>query len=136
MNTGVINIEDAYYFHNGKLNKTKNIIEKIADDYKTYGIKYLDDSFKRMENNEFLNIGLKYVSDLSNEPKVLKTELEDELKKAKYQLTKIEHPQYIELKRLLTNVKYGDKSERQGIPKLAYELIEYYCNKKPDAYCK
>lgn len=127
-NTGVINIGEAYYFHNGKLNTTRTVIDKIIQDYKGYGVKYLDNRFKIIGDNKLLNAGFEYISKLKVNPDKLKKELENNLKEAKYQVSLIKHPQYIELKGMLTGIKYGEKGERQYIPKLSYELLEYYCH--------
>lgn len=133
-NSGAINIEDAYYFHNGKLDRTTAVIQEIVNDYRTYGINYLENRAQLMRENKLLNIGLDYIKELSVNPIILKSELEQGLKKANYLVRAVEHPEFIKLKEVLSRVKYGEKNERQYIPKLTYELLLFYCNR--NTFCE
>lgn len=125
-NQGAIKIEEAYYFHNGKLDTTRNVVEQIVKDYKHYGLDYLSNRFSRAEEDNYLKFGLRFIKELSVDPICLKTELQEELKNKNYRVGLIEHPIYIELKKQLQGVKGGTKEYRQYIPKLTYELLELY----------
>ena len=39
--TGVIPIDEAYYFHNGRVKTTTKVVEQIIKDYKDFGIPFL-----------------------------------------------------------------------------------------------
>jgi F0F1-type ATP synthase membrane subunit b/b' len=94
---------------------------------KYYAVPYLDKRLVQLEKDEFIKTGIIYISNLKKEPQQLKNELKLELKKADYIVSKIQHPNYIELRELLIKIKGGTKEYRQNILKLAYELLELYC---------
>ena len=124
----VLNIKEAYYFHNDKIYSVKNTVSMIANDYKKHGLQYLEDRFCKLEHDLILNTGLDYISNLKVNVKTLNDELNDELLKSKYMVSRVKQPQFIELKTILKKAPYGAKEYRQYIPKLSYELLELYCN--------
>jgi hypothetical protein len=44
---GALSIDKAYYFHNGKLDNTINVVKKIVNDLKKYGLRFLDKRYKK-----------------------------------------------------------------------------------------
>jgi len=74
-----------------------------------------------------LNAGLDYVSRLNAERVPLKKSLEDEINLVKF-YSSIKNPIYTELKGFLLTVPNSTREERKKISKLAYELLEFYCN--------
>lgn len=125
---GPISIDEAYYFHNGKLATTTKVVDTIANDFGTYGQRFLSERFSRLKDDMILNAGLDFVSGMSADKRKLKADLDSEMKAAKYLVMKIENPLYVELKSLLFAVPGQDREARQGILGLAYELLEFYCD--------
>lgn len=132
-NTGVIKVEDAYYFHNGKVRMTEAVINKILEDHHRHAIKYLNKRFDAIADNRLLNEGLEFISQLETDPEKLLRELEEQLMAAKYLVGMIKQPQFIELKDRLMRIKFGTKEERQYIPNLSYELLKYYCHTRTES---
>lgn len=128
--TGVVSVEEAYYYLENMRSTPSDTIDRIILDFKTAGIRYLDNRFGRIAENRIINAGLDYITQLRSNPDELLEELEANLKAVKYQVRFIKHPRYIELKERLFAIKYGEKDERIYIPKLAYELLEYYCHEQ------
>ncbi|MBL4937767.1 hypothetical protein JK636_18845 [Clostridium sp. YIM B02515] len=124
----VSNIKEAYYFHDDNIYSVKNAVSMIANDYKKHGLQYLEDRFCKLEHDLILNTGLDYISNLKVNHQTLNYELNDELLKAKYMVSRVKQPQFVELKTILKKTPYGTKEYKQYIPKLSYELLELYCN--------
>jgi hypothetical protein len=125
-NSGALNIEGAYYFHNGQVETTTNIVKEIFGDFKKYGLPFLDKQVKRLESNSIVKRGFDYIDDLQTDKQKLKTEISEELYKGGLLLSSIKHPIYIDLKEKLQSVSGQSKEDRQLIPKTAHELLEIY----------
>jgi hypothetical protein len=124
-----LNIQDAYYFHNGQVETTTNTVKEIFNDFKKYGLPFLDEQFKRIQFNEILNTGLNYIDKLQVDKEKLKSEIENELNKGGHQISSIKQPTYLDLKETLQKVTNQSKDDRKSIPKSAYELLELYWSK-------
>ena len=125
-NSGALNIEDAYYFHNGQVETTTNTVKKIFADFKKYGLPFLDKQVKRLESNSIVKRGFDYIDDLQTDKQKLKTEISEELNKGGLLLSSIKQPIYIDLKEKLQSVSGQSKEDRQLIPKTTHELLEIY----------
>ena len=124
--TGVLNIQDAYYFHNGQVETTTNSVKEIFNDFKSYGIPFLDKQLLRIQSNEIIKAGLSYIDKLQVDKEKLKSEIENELNKGGHQISSIKQPTYLDLKETLQKVINQSKDERKLIPKSTYELLELY----------
>jgi hypothetical protein len=125
-NSGALNIEDAYYFHNGQVETTNRAVKEIFGDFKKYGLPFLDKQFERLKSNSIVKRGFDYIDDLQTDKQNLKTEITEELNKGGLLLSSIKHPIYIDLKEKLQSVIGQSKEDRQLIPKTAHELLEIY----------
>jgi hypothetical protein len=125
-NKGTLNIQDAYYFHNGQVETTTNTVKKIFNDFKKYGLLFLDKQFKRIQLNEIIKAGLNYIDKLQVDKEKLKSEIENELNKGGHQISSIQQPTYLDLKETLQKVTNQSKDDRKLISKSAYELLELY----------
>jgi hypothetical protein len=125
--TGVIPVEEAYYFHNGQVKTTTKIIIQIIKDFELFGKQFLEKQAKRLEHNKLLIVGFEFINNLVVDKKKLNEELEDDLESGGYLISSLKNETYLELKTELQNVKEVDKETRKDIPKLAYELLKLYC---------
>lgn len=125
--TGMIPMEEAYYFHNGKVGTTTAIVAAIFKDYKLLGIPFLEKQFDLFTNNIIVKTGLTYIQNLTVDKNVLKEEIEAYLKHGKGWISSIKQPLYIDLKETLQRIAGQTKEHRQQMPKLTYELLELYC---------
>jgi hypothetical protein len=125
-NSGALNIQDAYYFHNGQVETTTKIIKEIFADFKKYGLPFLDEQLEKLKSNAIVKCGFDYIDDLQTDTVKLKTEITDELNNGGLLLSRIKHPVYVELKDKLQSVSGQSKDDRQKIPKTAHELLELY----------
>ena len=125
-NSGALNIQDAYYFHNGQVETTTKIVKEIFGDFKKYGLPFLDKQFERLKSNSIVKRGFDYIDDLQIDKQKLKTEITEDLNKGGLLLSSIKHPIYVDLKEKLQLVSGQSKEDRQIIPKTAHELLELY----------
>lgn len=125
-NTGVLNIENAYYFHNGKVKTTTRTVKEIFQDYKKYGLPFLDKQIERFQTNAIIKEGLNFINNLNFDREILRKEIEHEIIEGKLRLSSIKHPIYLDLKEKLLAVNKQSKEDRLQIPKTAYELLEIY----------
>jgi hypothetical protein len=124
--SGALSIQDAYYFHNGRLETTTKVVREIFEDFKKYGTSFLDKQYERLQTNKMLNIGFDYIDKMQNDRELLKREITDELNKGELLLSSIKHPVYLDLKEKLQSESGQSKEDRQLIPKTAHELLELY----------
>lgn len=125
-NTGVLNIQDGYYFHNGQIETTKKIVKEIFGDYKKFGLPFLDKQHRKLKTNEIVKRGFDFIDGLQTEKEKLKNEITEELNKGGLLFSNLKHPIYIDLKEKLQSVSGQTKEDRQLIPKTAHELLEIY----------
>ncbi|UPQ78758.1 hypothetical protein M0M57_14190 [Flavobacterium azooxidireducens] len=125
-NSGALNIEDAYYFHNGQVDTTIKTVKEIFGDFKNCGLPFLDKQAERLKSNSIVKRGFNFIEDLKTDKQRLKTEITDELNKGGLLLSSLKHPIYVDLKENLQSVSGQTKEDRQSIPKTAHELLEIY----------
>ena len=125
-NSGALNIEDAYYFHNGQVETTTKTVKEIFGDFKKYGLPFLDKQVERLKTNEIVKCGFEYIDKLQTDKDNLKKEITEELNKDGLLVTSIKHPIYIDLKDKMNSISGQTKEDRQKISKAAHELLEIY----------
>jgi hypothetical protein len=125
-NSGTLNIEDAYYFHNGQVETTTKTVEEIFREFKKYGLSFLDKQLEQLKSNSILKCGFDYIDNLKTDKENLKNGITEELNKRGLLLSSIKHPIYIDLKEKLQTVSGQNKEDRKLIPKTANELLELY----------
>lgn len=125
-NSGVLDIKDAYYFHNGQVETTTKTVKKIFEDFKKYGLPFLGKQLEKVRSNAIISVGFAYIDQLQTEKQKLKNEITDQLNKGGLLLSSIKHPMYADLKEKLQSVSGQSKEDRKLIPKTAYELLEIY----------
>lgn len=124
--TGILKIEDAYYFQNGKVETTTKTVKEIFRDYREYGLRFLDDQLDRLKTNAIVVEGLEFIGTLNVDKENLKKEVENELNAGKFLVASVKSPVYLDLKAKLQSIKGQERKDRQKIPKAALELLEIY----------
>jgi len=124
--SGALNIQDAYYFHNGQIETTTKTVKEIFGDFKKYGFPFLDLQVEGLKSNAVVKRGFDYIDDLQADKQKLKNEITEELNKGGHLLSSIKHPIYVDLMEKLQSVSGQSKEDRQLIPKTAHELLEMY----------
>ncbi len=122
--TGVVGIEEAYYFHNGKIQSTTELVEQIYKDFFDYGVPFLDKQYDRLKTNQIINEGLDYIQQLQVDRQTLKLEINNELKQVGYVASRLTHPIYVNLKQTLQSIPNQTREDRQNIPGVTYDLLD------------
>ena len=125
-NSGALNIQDAYYFHNGQVETTTKTVKEIFGDFKKYGLPFLDKQLEQLKSNSIIKCGFDYIDALQTDKENLKKEITEELNKGGLLLSSLKHRIYLDLKEKLQSVSGQSKEDRQIIPKTAHELLELY----------
>jgi len=125
-NSETLNVQDAYYFHNGQVDTTTRIVKEIFEDFKKYGLSFLDKQFENLKTNSIVKCGFDYIDNLKADKEKLKVEISEELNKGGLSISSIKHPTYLDLKEKLQSITGHSKDDRQKIPKAAHELLELY----------
>ena len=118
--------EESYYFHNGEIDSIKKMIIEIVNDFKKFGLKYLDEKFEKLKEDEILNNGFDFINHLNINKELLKTEINEDLRKAGYVITRMKNKTFIELKEMLQKIPNQLRENKQMIPQLSFELLELY----------
>lgn len=122
--TGITRIDEAYYFHNGRLETTTETIREIVLDLEKYGVAFLDSQINNLKTNPLIIEGLRLFKLIDYDAVELKKEIELEQRSNGYVITKLKHPVYKELKESLQKMDGISRENRKEIPRLTYELIE------------
>jgi len=119
-------LEDAYYWHNGKIMTVEKVIGNITNDLKRYGVPYLDRRFSSLETNDLVRHGLTFMENLTIDKAILKSDFQSEMKKVGYVVSRIKHPLFLELRSQLQHIPGQTMEDRQRISGLTFSLLEYY----------
>jgi hypothetical protein len=122
--TGITPFEEAYYYHNSRIENTTRIINEIVLDLEKYGVSFLDSQMNNLNTNPLIVEGLRLVKSLDYDAVELKIEIESEQRDNGHVITRLKHPVYIELKESLQKIDGISRENRKEIPRLAYELVE------------
>jgi hypothetical protein len=115
--TGAINISDAYYYHDGNFETIIIVVKEIFEDFKKYGISFLNNQIGRLLHNQIISVGLAYIKSLYiNQETVLD----------KVVLEKLQQ----ELKERLFAVEGQTRDDRKEIVRTARELMDLYLEKQ------
>lgn len=128
--TGIIPVEEAYYFHNGQVQTTTDIVKQIAKDFNKFGKSFLQKQAKQFEKSDLLKTGFSFIENLEIDKSELKEQMEKDLNSGGHLISSIKNDTYLKLKSELQNVKGTDRDTRKNIPKLTYELLDFYSNGK------
>ncbi len=123
---GPIPIEEAYYYHNGRVETTSKIVKQIVKDFVKYGLPFFEKQLQRLRKNKLVHEGLDFIENLGVDKDTLKSEIDRDLASSAYSLSGIKSKTYLELKAKLQEVPGMDRRLRKEIPSLAFELLELY----------
>ena len=99
------------------------MITNIVNDFKKFGLKYLDEKFQTLKEDEILNNGLEFINCLKVDKELLKKEILEDLIKAENVVSRMKNKTFIELKETLQKIPNQLRENKQMIPKLSFELL-------------
>lgn len=119
-------LKEAYFLHNGRVETTTKIVRQIFQDFKKIGLPFIDNQFKRLNENEIIKRGFNFIDKLDFNKQLLQNEIETELRKGGHSISSIKHPIYIQLRDFLQSISGQDREDRKLIPKTTLEFLEIY----------
>ncbi|WP_459213151.1 hypothetical protein [Aquimarina rhabdastrellae] len=122
--TRITPLEEAYYYHNSRIETTTRVINEIVSDLEKYGVAFLNNQMNNLNTNPLIVEGLRLFKSLNLDAAELKKEIESEQRVNGHVITRLKHPVYKELKESLQKLYGISRENRKEIPRLAYELIE------------
>ena len=117
---------EAYYWHSGRIAGTAGTVREIFDDYRRYGLPFLDRQWDQVQRHPLLQAGFTYLDGLRVDRAALHAELEAQIKAGELQLSQLQHPVYLELKASLTGEPGVPKADRSLIALTAFELLQWH----------
>jgi hypothetical protein len=127
--SGTLKIQDAYYFTNGQVQTTSIVIEEIFNDFKIFGLPFLENKFEILRSSPIIKYGFDYINKLLTNKDDLKKEILEELNKSGCIISSIKHPVFLDLKDKLQSIGGQSREDRQKIPKTVLEFLELYWTK-------
>ena len=93
-------------------------------------MRFLDKRYNDLFDNKIFDKGLRLLENITIDKKVLKEQIEKELKQLDYVSSRLKNSVYLDMKEQVQAVPKQDKDLRQKIPGFAYSLLEYYWEKE------
>ena len=81
-----------------------------------------------IRTSELVKSGFNFIDNLVIDKSELNAQMEKDLNSRGHLISSIKNETYLNLKSELQNVKGIDRDTRKKIPKLTYELLEFYSN--------
>jgi hypothetical protein len=125
---------ETCYRCDGTISGAKEMIGIVISDFRAAGINYLDKRWGDLLSNKLVANGIEVIKSWDNDRTMLGNELQLQLKRAKFRVSRVKQPQLNELKIKLESVPGQSTEARQEIPRLAFDLMELYCNRRIAAY--
>lgn len=119
---------DAAYCFDGTLDGLREIINAMFTDFNDVGVRYLDTRWSDLRSNTLVKTGIDIIDGWDFDKTMLRNELNIQLRKAKRTIANLRHPLCNQLRQQLLAVPGQPSEAINEIPRLAFELMELYCN--------
>lgn len=123
----VIPTNDAYHF-DGTPDGLHGMINNMITDFRDIGTPWLDKRWDDLRSNELVKTGLDTIDEWDFDRTMLRNELNVQLRKARRSVGNLRHPLLNDLREQLSAVPEQSPEAIKEIPRLAFELMELYCN--------
>jgi hypothetical protein len=125
---GIFPSPETTYQSDGTLDALIPIVDLAIRDFGTYGLAYLDQRWQTLQINALANAGMDIIDNWNFDKTMLRNELNVQLRKAKLVVANLRHPVCHQLKEQLAAIPGQEPEHYKEIPRLAFELMELYCN--------
>jgi len=119
---------DTAYQSDGTPDGTVAMIDQLIHDFGNTGIPYFETRWTNLHNNTLVNTGIDIIESWDLDKTMLRNELNVQLRKAKLVINNLRHPLCKQLRADLRNIPGQSPEACKEIPRLAFELMELYCN--------
>lgn len=127
---GIFPSPHTSYQSNGTIEDIVPLIDQAIIDFGDHGLTYLDHRWHELRSNALVNTGMDIIDTWDFDKTMLRNELNVQLRKAKLVVTNLRHPICNQLKEQLASIPGQPPEHYKEIPRLAFELMELYCNSR------
>jgi hypothetical protein len=120
--------DDAAYHYDGTPDGLREMINLMVNDFGNTGIPWLDNRWNDLRANTLVKTGLDMIDGWDFDRTMLRNELNVQLRKARHSVGNLRHPLLNDLRDELAAVPGQSSEAVNEIPRLAFELMELYCN--------
>jgi hypothetical protein len=125
---------ETCYRCDGSLEGAREMVSIVISDFQTAGIGYLDKRFDDLQSSRLILTGIDIIKSWDHDRTMLGNELQLQLRRAKFRFSRVKQPLLNELRSQLESVPDQQSDARQEIHRLAFDLMELYCNRRIAAY--
>jgi len=106
------------------------MIDEMLHDFAGLALPYFDARSADLQTNHLVNTGIDIIDSWDFDKTMLRNELNIQLRKAKLKVVNLRHPLCNDLKEQLMAVPGQSPDAYHEVPRLAFELMELYCNSR------
>lgn len=132
LKSGTMN--NAMYKSDGSIDGVRDVVTAVIGDFKSVGVPYLDQRLASLQSNALIAAGLNYIKRWTFDKTMFGNELQVQLRKAKFNVVRVRHPLLNQFRIHLQSVKGQSREAQEEIPRLVFDLVELYCNRRIAAY--
>jgi hypothetical protein len=141
-----LTVDNTPYSCDGRIDGVRDMVRTVVDDFTNVAIAYFDRRFIDLQSNRLISAGLDFIKDWDFDKTMLGNELQLQLRKAKFNVSRLRHPLINQFKHQLEAAGARSREVRettlvpdatlaqQEIAQLAFDLAELYCNRRIAAY--
>jgi hypothetical protein len=118
------------YLHDGTIEGINPIIDQAIADFTTHGLPFLERRWNTLRASALVRTGMEIIDLWEFDKTMLRNELNVQFRKAKQIVANLRHPVCNQLKEQLAAIPGQPPEHHQEIPRLAFELMELYCNSR------
>lgn len=122
------------YVCDGSVDGVREMVKTVIDDFKNIGNRYFDQRLKDLNSSRMIHAGLDVIEQWDFDKTMLGNELQLQLRKAKFNVSRIRQTQLNQLRERLEAIASRSHEDQKEIPRLAFDLVELYCNRRIAAY--
>jgi hypothetical protein len=118
------------YQCDGSLAGAREMIRVVIEDLGGTGVPFLDIRWQALRDNRLLKTGLKIIDAWEYDKTMLGNELQLQLRRAKFRIARLKQPVLNDLREQLESIPGQTAGSKDEIPRLAFDLLELYCNRR------
>jgi hypothetical protein len=129
-NNGIFPSTNTCYQFDDTIEGLIPVIDQAIQDFGNEGLTYFDTRWLKLKSNVLVKRGLQIIDKWEFDRTMLRNELVVQLRKAKLVATNLRHPLYNQFKEQLLVIPDQSAEDYKEVPRLAFELMELYCNSR------
>ena len=120
--------DDAAYHYNGTPDGLRDMIDRMITDFGDVGLSFFNNRWNYLRTNQLVKTGIDIIDGWDFDRTMLRNELNVQLRKARRTVANLRHPLCNQVREQLLAIRGQSPEAVKEIPRLAFELMELYCN--------